>query len=1121
MHQLAQLYGSDARVQEFVNGLNSHLPKEYNRSKTSFDSIFYYQVCKNASGKHFFFFNTEEEARDFYHDLKMINSEIPFALLEPSFVIKNKLFEKPKHKASHRNIAIDAILNQEEGIIISYPEALVEKVIVSDSADFKRKIHVGDKIKLQDWIDFLDHIGYERTNYVYEYGQFAIRGNIIDIYSYSYENPIRVELFDVDVEEIREFDIETQLSINPRQEVVISPSPSLLHRNKSVEKKYLLDFIDTNIKNNFIWAEESLDKKIQQEIKSIEALNLSDDEMDDFISAKDAKKQRLSKGIILCDSVSLRDISATPIIHKNFNKLHHSIIDLNNDGYKVYIQSEDEKQEERYRAIFIDLGQEVQFKNIAHEFSKGFIDREKKIAVFTTHEIFSRRKREVQATQTNISAQAQLIKAMKELVPGDYVTHIDHGVGRFSGLEKLEIGGHTQEAVRLIYANNDILYVHINSLYKISKYVGKDGTEPKMHRIGSDTWENTKRKTKKKIKDIAEDLIKLYAKRKASKGFAFSPDSYLQFELESNFEYEDTPDQAKATADIKMDMEREIPMDRLICGDVGFGKTELAIRAAFKAVADSKQVAVLVPTTLLAFQHYNTFVRRMEGLPCNIEFVNRFKTAKEKTDILKRLEEGKVDILIGTHALIGKNVKFKDLGLLIIDEEQKFGVQVKEKLKEFKLNVDTLTLTATPIPRTLQFSLLGARDYSLIQTPPPNRQSVYTEVTALDPEYIKEIINNEVSRGGQVFFVHNRVKDLHQMKDMLQTILPNIDIAFAHGQLEGDIIEKTLIDFVDKKYDVLLSTNIIESGIDIANANTMIINNAQNFGLSDLHQLRGRVGRSDKKAYCYLLTPPYSTLTNEAKQRLNAMEHNAELGSGFQIAMRDLDLRGAGNMLGGEQSGFISDIGYDTFMKILDEAITELKEGDYKELYQDESALKTSRKFNEEGNEIKNNDPTFEKLDEYKKDYVKECQIETDYDMYIPDKYISGSQERMNVYVEINQIKSEVELIKYLSKLKDVYGKLPIQIKDICDAIRLKWIATKLGIERINIKNGKMKCYLIQNQESSFYQSDTFGKMIHYINEYPVGTSMKQTSQFIILEFSTFKNCIEAKDKLSHILQSK
>lgn len=1096
MQKLLSLYGLDTRVHEMEKGINTQFKTTYNQSKTSFDSLFYYQIAKIRDGKHFFIFSTEDEAKDFYHDLKIFHSETPFVLLEPSFIIKNKQLEIPKHRGSQRSQSIEAFLSQENSIVITYPQALLEKIVVSNSSEWKRKIKQGEKIQLSELIDFLEHTGYERENYVYEYGQYAIRGNILDIYSYAYEHPIRIELFDVDVEDIRAFDIETQCSISPMEEMIISPSPSLFYRNKQIEKTTLFDLIN---EKSTLWSEplEKLKRHIQQELSIIDHLQLGEFSRDEFAFLEDFDRIKPYRLIELNqESISTQKVTPTPIIHKNFNKLHQTIIELNNSQYKVFIMSEDENQFERYKSIFKDLGQEVVFENIAHEVSKGFIDLERKIAAFTTHEIFARRKREFQANQTNISAQAQLIKAMKELVPGDYVTHIDHGVGRFSGLEKLEVGGHLQEAVRLIYANNDILYVHINSLHKISKYVGKEGTEPRMHRLGSDTWENTKRKTKKKIKDIAEDLIKLYAKRKASKGFAFSPDSYLQFELESSFEYEDTPDQAKATLDVKMDMEKEIPMDRLVCGDVGFGKTEIAIRAAFKAVADSKQVAVLVPTTLLAFQHYNTFKRRMEGLPCNIQFVNRFKSTKEKNEIYKQLEEGKLDILIGTHALIGKNVKFKDLGLLIIDEEQKFGVQVKEKLKEMKLNVDTLTLTATPIPRTLQFSLLGARDYSLIQTPPPNRQAVYTEVTQLDPEYIREIIHNEISRGGQVFFVHNKVKDLFQIKDMLQTILPHLDIALAHGQLEGDIIEKTLIDFVDKKYDVLLSTNIIESGIDIANANTMIINNSHQFGLSDLHQLRGRVGRSDKKAYCYLLSPPYSTLTSEAKQRLNAMEQNAELGSGFQISMRDLDLRGAGNLLGGEQSGFISDIGYDTFMKILDEAITELKEVDYKSLYSENESPKTDSP----------------------KDYSKECQIETDYDMYIPDKYISGSQERMNVYVEINQLKSESELIRYLSKLKDIYGKLPLQIKDICDAIRLKWIATKLGIERIVIKNGKMKCYLIQNQESAFYQSETFGKILQYIAAYPVGTTMKQTSQHIVIEFSTFKNCVEAKDKLSHVL---
>lgn len=1102
MQSLIECYAKDSRTQDFIGELNAKTTANYTLSKTSFDAIFLCLIAEKIQKRHWVFLSSKEEAEAFYADTKVLNPSIPIVYLEPSFQIKHKELDIPKYKLSQRNQSIEAINGNDKGLIITYPEALLEKIVISKSVENKKKLYKEANINLVELFDYLDHSGYERTNYVYEYGQYALRGNIVDIFSYAYPNPIRIELFDTEIEEIREFDVETQLSLSPRQEAVLSPSPSFVRQHLSYEQKNVWNLIQPE---DIVWGEpwSRFQQKINQELEAILELSKEETPDIDFIDGNSAFEKTLTtsdakKIIFTTDDNAEKSISPAPIIHKNFNKLYQSILDLNKDEYRVFIQSEDKTQFERYDAIFKDLGkEELRFENLEHELSQGFIDHRGKIAVFTSHEIFARRKRDVQPRQTNTSAQSQLLKAMRELVPGDFVTHIDHGVGRFSGLEKIDVGGHTQEAVRLIYANNDILYVHINSLHKISKYVGKEGSEPKMHRLGSDTWENVKRKTKKKIKDIAEDLIKLYAKRKASQGFAFSPDTYLQYELESSFEYEDTADQAKVTLDVKMDMEREIPMDRLICGDVGFGKTEVAIRAAFKAVADSKQVAVLVPTTLLAFQHYHTFSRRLEGLPCTVEFINRFKTTKEKTDIYKRLEAGKIDILIGTHALIGKNVKFKDLGLLIVDEEQKFGVAVKEKLKEIKLNVDTLTLTATPIPRTLQFSLLGARDYSLIQTPPPNRQSVYTEVTQLDPEYIKEIIQNEVGRGGQVFFVHNKVKDLYQLKDMLMTILPDIDIALAHGQLDGEIIEKTILDFMDKKYDVLLSTNIIESGIDIPNANTMLVNNAHQFGLSDLHQLRGRVGRSDRKAYCYLLTPPYSTLTNEARQRLKAMEQNAELGSGFQIAMRDLDLRGAGNLLGGEQSGFISDIGYDTFMKILDEAITELKEVDYRDLYQDA------------------NSPNKDK----QREYAKECQIETDYDMYIPDSYIKGSQERLNVYTELNQVKSEAELELYLIKLKDIYGTLPRQIKDICDAIRLKWIATQLGIERIIIKSGKMRCYLLANQESIFYQSDTFGKILNYLAAYPVGTSMKQTSQNMIIEFSTFKNCVEAKDKLKHLLE--
>lgn len=1083
MQDFRSILDKEALFQRFFNP-NVGSSNEYTLSKTSFDALVFSHYLEQSQHRNIFFLNTEEAAKNLYYDLQIINDNKEVLFLEPSFIIKNKQLEHPRHKLIERNRITERFLSTKDATIICYPLSLLEPIFLTISSELRREIRVKEKLDLKEWLSYLDSIHYERTNYVYEHGQYAIRGNILDIYSYAYTHPIRVELFDVEVEEIREFNIESQLSIQNRQGAIVSPSPSFLAQNKQTREQPFFQLVQND---DFLWVEDQFFQKFQWEHTQMQEL-LEQDGIGSALPTMNSAPRKVYLRHVT--DLSQHSIQPTPIIHKNFNKLHQTLVELNNQNYKLYIQAEDVNQHHRYHAIFHDLGQDISFLELNHELSQGFIDREQKIAMFTTHEIFARRKRENPTMQTNMSAQAQLLKSIKELVPGDYVTHMDHGVGRFSGLEKLEVGGHIQEAVRLIYANNDILYVHINSIHKISKYVGKEGIEPRMHRLGSDTWENTKRKTKKKIKDIAEDLIKLYAKRKASQGFAFSPDTFLQLELESSFEYEDTPDQAKAIEDVKSDMEKQIPMDRLVCGDVGFGKTEIAIRAAFKAVADSKQVAVLVPTTLLAFQHYNTFKRRLEGFPCNIEFINRFRTAKEKKEILNKLAEGRIDILIGTHAIVGKNVKFKDLGLLIVDEEQKFGVQVKEKLKELKLNVDTLTLTATPIPRTLQFSLLGARDYSLIQTPPPNRQPVYTELTVFDPEYLKEIIQNEIGRGGQVFFVHNRVKDLLQMREMLQALLPNLDIALAHGQIEGDVIEQTIMDFVQQKFDLLLSTNIIESGIDIPNVNTIIINNAHQFGLSDLHQLRGRVGRSDRKAYCYLLSPPYSTLTKEAKQRLSAMEQNSELGSGFQIAMRDLDLRGAGNLLGGEQSGFITDIGYDTFMKILDEAITELKEGDYKELYADERVEKS---------------------------FVRECQIETDYDMYIPDKYITGSQERLNVYTELNQMKTEKELIVYLSQLNDIYGKLPNQIQDICDAIRLKWLATKLGVERIIIKNGKMRCYLVQNQDSPFYKSDIFGKMLNYLSQYPVGSSMKQTTQHIILEFSTFKNCIEAKDKLEHV----
>jgi transcription-repair coupling factor (superfamily II helicase) len=785
--------------------------------------------------------------------------------------------------------------------------------------------------------------------------------------------------------------------------------------------------------------------------------------------------------------------SPQPSFNKNFDLLFKDLKDNAGKGYESLIFSDNVKQIERFYAIYDDLyqqssEQDYQFKPVYSPIHAGFIDHTLKIAFYTDHQIFNRYHR-YKVREGFSSGHALLLKTLKELKPGDYVTHIDHGVGKYSGLEKIDMSGHQQEAVRLLYANNDILYVHINSLHKISKYVGKDGTDPKVHKLGSDAWANIKRKTKAKIKDIAEDLIKLYAKRKSAKGFAYNPDTYLQTELESSFIYEDTPDQVKATVDVKGDMEKEQPMDRLVCGDVGFGKTEIAIRAAFKAVVDGKQVAVLVPTTILAYQHHQTFTERLKEMPCTVEYINRFRSAKQKADTLERLKAGKVDILIGTHGIVGKQVKFKDLGLLIIDEEQKFGVAVKEKIKEFKVNVDTLTLTATPIPRTLQFSLLGARDLSIIRTPPPNRQPVVTELHVLNPDVIKDAIEKEIYRGGQVFFVHNRVMDLMDIKVMLEKIVPNVDIAMAHGQLPGDKLEEVLLDFMDRKYDVLLCTNIIEAGIDIPNANTIIINNAHWFGLSDLHQLRGRVGRSNKQAFCYLMSPPHSTLTKEARDRLKTIEQFSELGSGFNVSLRDMDIRGAGNLLGGEQSGFIADIGYDTYHKILDEAIQELKEVDYKDLYSEENAKE-------------------------EKEFARECQIETDTDMLIPDKYVSSTQERMILYTDMNELKSEDEIKAFEAKINDRFGPVPRQILELFDGLRLKWTAKKLGLERIIYRNKVMRCYFIQNQDSFFYKTSVFGKIIEYVSAYPVNTSMKQTGNHLILEFKNMENLKDATTQL-------
>jgi len=782
-----------------------------------------------------------------------------------------------------------------------------------------------------------------------------------------------------------------------------------------------------------------------------------------------------------------------PSFNKNFDLLIRHLHENKAAGYETYIFSDNVKQLDRLRAIFKDLKAQVEWYPVEKAISEGFIDDHLKIVCLTDHQIFQRY-HQYKLRQGFTKEQALNVRLLRELSPGDYVTHIDHGIGKFSGLQKIEIGGQVQEAVRLFYKNNDILYVSIHTLHKISKYVGQEGTPPQLSKLGSDSWKQLKARTKKKIKDIAAGLIKLYAKRRSAPGHSFPPDGYLQTELEASFIYEDTPDQFKATQDVKTDMERLYPMDRLICGDVGFGKTEVAIRAAFKAVCDGKQVAILVPTTILAMQHGRTFSERLQDFPVTVDYLNRFRSAKEKKDIIERLKKGQIDIIIGTHAILSKDIVFKDLGLLIIDEEQKFGVASKEKLRALKVNVDTLTLTATPIPRTLQFSLMAARDLSIIRTPPPNRQPIHTEIRVFDEDVIRDAINAELDRGGQVFFVHNRVNDLAAIADLVRKLCPTADVALAHGQLESDHLEKVLTEFIDRKHDVLVCTNIIETGLDIANANTIIINRADMFGLSDLHQLRGRVGRSNAKAYCYLLAPPLSVLTQEARKRLRTIEEFSDLGSGFQVAMRDLDIRGAGNLLGGEQSGFIADIGYETYQKILDEAIQELKATEFKDLFQEELATKGA--------------------------YVRDVTIETDVEMLIPDEYVTNTQERLNLYTELNAVTDEPGVAAFAKHLEDRFGKIPKPVSVLFEALRLQWMCKQLGFERLILKGGKLRCYFISDAQSSFFETALYQKILQFMATKGriMGLSMKQTNKELILVQDEVRSLKQAKSTLEQLV---
>jgi transcription-repair coupling factor (superfamily II helicase) len=1099
-------YQSDSRIEELIEALNQTPRGKFKLTGLvgSAPAFIAASVFKKTRSHHLFIASDLDEAAYFQNDLKNLLDKKDIYFLPDSFKRSGIPGEVNKNHIMLRVEAITALRDSTTRgeLIVTYPEALFEKIAGLD-AENEITFTVGQHLDREKLLEELIDLGFDRTDFVYEPGQFSMRGGIIDIYSYGNEHPLRIELFDREVETIRTFDPLDQLSIKKVERATVIPDVQT--ELSGAAKTSLWDLLP---EGTLVWAwdpalivekvQQMYDKAIQ--IAGSDSLDPdlgfpSPDALEDHFDSGPALSERLQDRLVLTRKSFFKDASEhafetspQPSFNKNFDLLIDNLNQNTQGGIDNIIFSDSSKQIERFYHIFEDLKADVSFFPVAKAISNGFIDRSLNLACYTDHQIFDRYHK-YSIKQGFSRSKAMLVKTLRELVPGDYVTHLDHGIGVFSGMEKMESNGQMQEMVRLVYQGNDLLYVGINSLHKISKFTGKDGAQPKVNKLGSGKWEAVKRKTKKKIKDIARDLIKLYAKRKAQKGFAFSPDSYLQDELEASFIYEDTQDQLKATQSIKKDMEADHPMDKLVCGDVGFGKTEVAIRAAFKAVADSKQVAVLVPTTILALQHYKTFSARLAEFPCTVDYLNRFKTAKEKKETLRKVKEGEVDIVIGTHMLLSKDMDFKDLGLLIIDEEQKFGVAAKEKLRDIKVNVDTLTLTATPIPRTLQFSLMGARDLAIIQTAPPNRQPIHTEMHAFDDDLIRDAIYYEVNRGGQVFFIHNRVKDIDDMTELILRLCPDLKVITAHGQMDGPVLEKVMQEFIQGEHDILVSTNIVESGLDIPNANTMIINNAQNFGLSDLHQLRGRVGRSNKKAFCYLFTPPPSVLTQEARKRLQTIEDYAELGSGFNIAMRDLDIRGAGNMLGGEQSGFIAEIGFDMYQKILDEAIHELKESDFKELFADQQE---------------------------EQELVYDCQVDTDVEMLIPDDYVSNIQERLRLYTDLSNATNEEEIEIFRESLIDRFGPIPSQVQEIFNALRIKWVGKRVGFERIDLRGSVLRCYFIADKDSAYYASPAFGKMIRIIQE-SNRYSLKETAKNLILVIQDVNGLVTAREVLESI----
>ena len=1062
-------------LSSFLEGKPYHQLSEYIKGKTSCFaenlvgsslSFVLFDIFKRTGQTPLFVGDDKEQAAYLLNDLELLLGQEQ-VLFFPSSYRRPYQTEETDNANVLLRAEVLSQLQQGARVVVSYSEALFEKVLTRQQLDKNTlTLKRGEHLSLDTLNETLFEYQFQRVDFVSEPGEFSVRGGIVDVFSFSNDTPYRIEFFSDVVESIRTFDVETQLSLQQVSSVVIIPNIE-----SKVAGEQRTSFLSLLPEETLIFVQdfelfapkwEKMYQKAQEAFATLkgEIAHLPPEEL--FCNAQEGLRDFAQRYVVRINPHNPQEMEGTgvsfamrpqPSFNKRFELLIEHFKEKYNEGYTNYICCVSAQQAQRFLDIFEELHQQVPCELLELSLSEGFTDTANKINCYTDHQILERYHK-FNIRNGYAKKQAITLKELHQLTIGDYVTHIDHGIGKYAGLQKIDIEGKTQEAIKLIYGDRDVLYVSIHSLHKISKYNGKDGAPPRLYKLGSSAWKALKQKTKARVKQIAFNLIQLYAKRREAVGYAFAPDSYLQKELEASFIYEDTPDQSKATLEVKQDMERARPMDRLVCGDVGFGKTEVAIRAAFKAVDNGKQVAVLVPTTILAFQHYQTFCERLKELPVRVEYLNRFRTAKEKNQVLADLASGKVDILIGTHQIVNEKVKYKDLGLLVIDEEQKFGVAVKDKLKTLRENIDVLTLTATPIPRTLQFSLMAARDLSVITTPPPNRYPIESQIISFNEEVIRDGIAYELQRGGQVFFIHNRVENIKEVAGMIQRLIPDAKIGIGHGQMEGKQLEEVMLAFINGDYDILVATTIIESGLDVPNANTIFIHNAQHFGLSDLHQMRGRVGRSNKKAFCYFITPNLSELPEDSRKRMQAIAQFSDLGSGIHIAMKDLEIRGAGDLLGGEQSGFINDIGFDAYQKILQEAVTELKENEFAELYADEAQQAV---------------------------YLTDTQLDSDFELLYPDNYINSITERLNLYNELSNLKNEEELSQYEYRLIDRFGALPPQARDLLNSVRIKWLATQMGIERLVMKQGKMLGYFIADQQSKFYQSGTFQRVLAFV----------------------------------------